>query len=49
MPQMVGDPDAGLELHKDIRAKLQESVASVEAGAPILPAEEVAAKLGLSW
>lgn len=47
--EMIGDPDEGLELREDIRTKLQESIASVEAGSPILPAEVVAVELGLSW
>jgi len=49
LAEMLGDPDEGLELRDDFRIALQRSLASVEAGGRTIPAQEVAAKLGLSW
>ena len=48
-PLVLGDPDEGLELRDDIKVKMQQSLAAVKAGAKIIPAEEVAARLGLTW
>lgn len=47
--EALGDPDEGLELREDIKAKLQYSLATVQAGGETIPAQEVAAKLGLNW
>lgn len=47
--EMLGDPDEGLELRDDIKVKIQQSLAAVQAGGEIIPAEKVAAKLGLTW
>ncbi len=47
--EMFGDPDEGLELRQDIKARLRDSLASVQAGGETIPAQEVAAKLGLEW
>jgi len=47
--ELLGDPDAGLELHEDIKAKLQRSLAAVQTGDNTIPVEVVAAKLGLDW
>lgn len=49
LSEVLGDPDEGLELRDDIKVKMQQSLAAVEAGAEIIPAEEVAARLGLTW
>jgi len=49
LAEVLGDPDEGLELRDDFRIALQRSLASVEAGGKTMPAQEVAAKLGLSW
>ena len=43
------DPDEGLELREDSAAELEESIKTVEAGQPTIPAEEIARKYGLSW
>ena len=49
LTEVLGDPDEGLELRDDIKVKMQQSLAAVKAGAKIIPAEEAAAKLGLTW
>jgi hypothetical protein len=49
LSEVLGDPDEGLELRDDIKVKMQQSLAAVKAGAKIIPTEEVAAKLGLTW
>ena len=49
LAEMFGDPDEGLEVCDNFRIALQRSLASVEAGSRTIPAQEVAAKLGLSW
>ncbi len=43
------DPDVGLELREDFSRLLQDSLAAVKAGGETLSADNVAAKLGLSW
>jgi hypothetical protein len=47
--ELFSDPDMGLELREDIKANLQRSLAAVQAGGETIPAEVVAAKLGLDW
>ncbi|MDP2981856.1 MAG: hypothetical protein Q8O92_00815 [Candidatus Latescibacter sp.] len=47
--EMLGDPDEGLELREDIKVKIQKSLSAVKAGEKIIPAEEVASNLGLTW
>ena len=49
MVETLGDPDAGLELREDMKARLQRSLEAVEAGGETIPAEVVAARLGLDW
>ena len=49
LAEVFGDPDEGLELRDDLKARLQQSLAMVQAGGKTIPIEEVAAKLGLSW
>ncbi|MDO9130597.1 MAG: hypothetical protein Q7U34_12100 [Anaerolineales bacterium] len=49
LTEVVGDPDEGLELRDDFKIELQHSLAAVEAGGQTIPAQEVAAKLGLTW
>jgi hypothetical protein len=46
---MIDDPDEGLELQEDFRSVLRQSLSTVQAGGETLSAEDVAAKLGLSW
>lgn len=49
LSEMLGDPDEGLELRDDLADEIRSSLACVEAGGRTVPAQEVAAKLGLSW
>jgi hypothetical protein len=46
--EMLGDPDEGLELSEDIKARLNRARADKEAGR-VITAKEVAAQLGLEW
>ncbi len=41
--EILGDPDAGLELRDDLKVRLRRSLAATET----IPANEVAAELGL--
>jgi hypothetical protein len=49
LSEVLGDPDEGLELRDDIKVKIQQSLAAMQAGTKTIPAQEVAAKLGLTW
>jgi len=49
LAELLGDADEGLELRHDIKARIQQSVTAVKAGGRIIPAEDVAARLGLTW
>ncbi len=49
LSEVLGDPDEGLELRDDIKARMQRSLAALQAGTKTIPAQEVAAKLGLTW
>jgi hypothetical protein len=46
--EMVGDPDEGLELRDEFKLELQRALATDEASETI-PAQDVAARLGLTW
>ncbi|MEZ0396875.1 MAG: hypothetical protein ABWK53_10675 [Anaerolineales bacterium] len=46
--EMFGDPDEGLELRDDFKLELERALATDEAGRTI-PAQDVAARLGLTW
>ncbi len=47
--EVFGDPDKGLELREEFKAQLQRSLDAVQAGGETTPAQDVAAKLGLTW
>ena len=47
--EIFNDPDEGLELREEIENSLRQSLAAVQGGAKTIPAEEVAASLGLEW
>ncbi|MBM3135553.1 MAG: hypothetical protein FJZ89_09800 [Chloroflexi bacterium] len=49
LSEVLGDPDEGLELRDDITVRMQRSLAALQAGTKTIPAQEVAAKLGLTW
>ena len=46
---LLGDPDAGLQLREEMKSSLGRSLAAVQAGGETTPAEVVAATLGLAW
>lgn len=46
---LFNDPDEGLELREEIKIRLQRSLTEIEAGGKTIPAQAVAAKLGLEW
>ncbi len=43
--EILADPDEGLELRDEMKAKLRTSLAATET----IPAADVAARLGLEW
>jgi len=47
--EALADPDEGLQLREDIKAQLQRSLAMVQTGGETIPAQQVAARLGLDW
>ena len=49
LSEMLGDPDEGLELREEIKAKLQRSMEAERCGTRGIPAQEVAAQLGVEW
>ena len=49
MLELLGDPDAGLELREEFAESLRHSIAAVQAGGETIPVEAVAERLGLEW
>jgi len=49
LSEMLGDPDEGLELREEIKARLRHSLEAERRGTRGIPAQEVAAQLGLEW
>ena len=49
MAEMPGDLEEGLELREEIEARLLRSLAAERSGARGIPAQEVAAQLGLEY
>ena len=49
LSEMLSDPDEGLELREDIKARLRRSLAAKRHGTRGIPAQEVAAQLGMEW
>ncbi|MCR4406591.1 MAG: hypothetical protein NUW24_06680 [Anaerolineae bacterium] len=49
LSEMLGDPDEGLELREEIKDRLLRSLESERRGVKGIPAQEVAAQLGLEW
>ena len=47
LSEMLHDPDEGLELRDEIKARLRRSLEAERSGARGIPAQEVAAQLGL--
>lgn len=49
LEEMLGDPDEGLELREEIKARLRRSLEAERRATRGIPAQEVAAELGLEW
>ena len=49
LTEMLGDPDEGLGLREEIEARLRHSLEAERRGTRGIPAQEVAAQLGLEW
>ncbi len=49
MLEMFGDPDKGLELKPQVKAKLRRSMAAVRRGERGIPVRDLAEELGLKW
>ena len=49
LSEMLSDPDEGLELREEIKARLLHSLEAERCGARGIPAQEVASQLGLEW
>ena len=47
LSELLGDPDEGLELRDEIKARLKRSLQAQTGGARGIPGQEVAAELGL--
>lgn len=47
LSEMLGDPDEGLELREEVEDRLRRSLVAERHGARGIPAQEVAAQLGL--
>jgi hypothetical protein len=47
--EILGDPDEGLELREEIKARLRRSLEAEQSGVEGIPAQEVAAQLDLEW
>lgn len=47
--EWLGDPDEGLEVRDEVKARLRRSLARERKGEPGISVEEVAKKLGLEW
>jgi len=49
LSEMLGDPDEELELREEIKDRLRRSLEAERHGVKGIPAQEVAAQLGLEW
>ena len=47
LSEMLGDPDEGLELRREVEDRLRRSLVAERQGAKGIPVQEVAAQLGL--
>jgi len=47
--ELLEDPDAGLELREEIAERLRHSLEAQRQGVKGIPAEQIAAELGLEW
>jgi len=49
LSEMLGDPDEGLQLREEIKARLRRSLEAERRGTRGIPAQEVATQLGVEW
>lgn len=49
LEEVIGDPDLGLELREDIKARLRSSLAAARCGEKRIAMEEVSKRVGLDW
>jgi hypothetical protein len=49
LQELIGDPDAGLELREEVKKRLRNSLAARRRGEKGISIEEVARRLGLDW
>ena len=47
LEEILGDPDEGLELTDEAKAKIEESLAALERGEKTVPLEKVAKEMGI--
>ncbi|MFC1946807.1 hypothetical protein ACFLXY_02675 [Chloroflexota bacterium] len=47
MEEILGDPDEGLELTDEAKAKIEESMAALKRGEKGIPLEKVAEEMGI--
>jgi len=49
LEEIIGDPDAGLELREEVKERLRNSLAAGQRGEKHVPVDEVAKRAGLDW
>ena len=49
LEEIIGDPDAGLELREEVKERLRNSLAAGQRGEKRIPVDEVAKRAGLDW
>lgn len=49
LEEILGDPDAEMDLTDEAKARLKRSLKAAARGEPGIPAEQVAKELGLEW
>jgi hypothetical protein len=49
LQELIGDPDAGLELREEIKERLRGSLAARQRGEKGIPVDEVARRAELKW
>ena len=49
LQEIIGDPDAGLELRDEVKQRLRSSAAARQRGERGIPMDEVARRAGLDW
>jgi hypothetical protein len=49
LSELIRDPDHGLELREEFKARLRQTIEAEKRGVPGIPAEEVAKQFGVPW